>query len=176
MELLECSNISCPFFSAFYINWVTFIEWSANTDCGAKLSNVKRMDVWTVVRTVLEKSPGIKAKELIRKVREKTGLARSTIYDRMASFELQGKIYREKGRYYLEKPQKPSKPSWWERRAERKFLEKKYNDERLDESIRELQCELAINREEMLLDEDDPRYLEKINEIEYKWRKKYGLI
>lgn len=64
------------------------------------------MDIWTVVRTVLEKNPSIKAKELIAKVREKTDLSKSTIYDQLASLELQGKFYRDKGRYWLEKPRK----------------------------------------------------------------------
>lgn len=64
------------------------------------------MDISTVVRTVLEKNPGMKAKELIAKVREKTGLSRSVVYGHLGSFEVQGKIYREKGRYWLEKPQK----------------------------------------------------------------------
>lgn len=49
----------------------------------------------------LEKNPGIKAKELITKVRDKTGLSRSTIYSHLESFDLQGKIHRERGRYWL---------------------------------------------------------------------------
>ena len=70
------------------------------------MSNVKRMDIWTVVRTILEKNPGIKGDKLWRKVREKTDLSRSTIYGHLSSFELKDKIYREKGRYWLEKPSK----------------------------------------------------------------------
>jgi predicted transcriptional regulator len=85
--------------------WMFFI-WKTydNTDCDLDLSNVKRMNIWTVVRTVLEKNPGIKAKELIKKVRGKTGLSRSTIYEHLNSLVLRGMIYREKGKYWLEKP------------------------------------------------------------------------
>jgi DNA-binding transcriptional ArsR family regulator len=62
------------------------------------------MNIWTVVRTVLEKNPSIKAKDLIRKVREKTDLSRSTIYGDLFSYEQRGMIYREKGHYWLHKP------------------------------------------------------------------------
>lgn len=72
-----------------------------NTDCERKLSNGRRMDIWTATRTVLEKNPGIKAEYLIEKLRGKTGLSRSTIYEHLGSFELQGKVKREKGHYYL---------------------------------------------------------------------------
>lgn len=67
------------------------------------MSNVKRMDIWKVVRTVLEKNPGLKGGQLWRKVRGKTGLSRSTIYYHLESFGMQGKIRREKGRYWLPK-------------------------------------------------------------------------
>ncbi|MFB0501095.1 MAG: BlaI/MecI/CopY family transcriptional regulator [Candidatus Bathyarchaeia archaeon] len=64
------------------------------------------MDFWTVVRTILEKNPGIKAKELIQKVWEKTSLTRSTIYCRLYRLVLRGKVYRgeqgrERGQYWL---------------------------------------------------------------------------
>jgi len=58
------------------------------------------MDIWVVVRTILEKNPGIRAKELIPKLRERTGLARSTIYSHLRTFDIRGKLCREKG-YYL---------------------------------------------------------------------------
>ena len=64
------------------------------------------MDFWTVLRTILEKNPGIAAKKLIEKLRGRLHLSRSTIYERLGSLDLQGKIEREKGRYYL-KGQKP---------------------------------------------------------------------
>lgn len=70
------------------------------------MSDVKRMDIWTAVQTVLEKNPGIQAKYFISKLRDKTGLCRSVIYDHLGSFNRRGKIYREKGRYWLEKPGK----------------------------------------------------------------------
>lgn len=59
------------------------------------------MDIWTVVRTILEKNPGINGGQLWRKVQEKTGLSRSTIYDHLYTFHNQDKIYRKKGRYWL---------------------------------------------------------------------------
>jgi hypothetical protein len=59
------------------------------------------MDYWTVVRTILEKNPGIRAKELITKLRGRIGLSRSSIYEHLGSLELKGRIEREKGRYYL---------------------------------------------------------------------------
>jgi len=68
------------------------------------LSNVKRMDIDKSIRTVLKKSPGIQAKFLVKEMREKTGLSRSTIFEHLGSLKLRGKIYCEKGRYWLEKP------------------------------------------------------------------------
>lgn len=64
------------------------------------------MDIWTVTRTVLEKNPGVKAKYLIKELEGKTGLARSTIYEHLGSFDLRGKIQREKGHYFLAEPTK----------------------------------------------------------------------
>ena len=95
-----------------------------------ELSDGKRMEILTAVRTVLKKSPGIKAKELIRKVHDLTGLGRSTIYEHLFSFVHKGKIYREGSRYWLQKPSErgfnPLKTlaDWWERRAERKRIER----------------------------------------------------
>ena len=68
------------------------------------------MDVWTVTRTILEKSPGIKRKELLPLVMKKTGLGQSAICEHWTSLEVRGKIYREKGRYYLEAPSKAARP------------------------------------------------------------------
>ena len=70
-------------------------------DCVLRLSNVERLNIWTVTRTILEKNPGIKSGQLWKKVGEKTGFGRSTIYDDFSSFELQGKLYREKGKCFL---------------------------------------------------------------------------
>lgn len=69
-----------------------------------ELSNVKRTDIWTAVRTVLEKNPGLRAKFLIRELREKTGLNRSNIYVHLSSFVDRGEIHRESGCYWLAKP------------------------------------------------------------------------
>lgn len=68
-----------------------------------KLSTVKRLDFWTVVRTILENNPGIQAKFLILELRGKTRMSRSTIYDHLCTFDNQDRIYREKGKYYLPK-------------------------------------------------------------------------
>jgi len=62
------------------------------------------MDKWTAIRTILEKNPGIKRKELLPKVMKLTGKGRSVITDAFSHFEYIGKIYREKGRYYLDEP------------------------------------------------------------------------
>ena len=59
------------------------------------------MDVWTVVRTILEENPGIKSSQLWRKVREKTGHSRSTIYVYFDSLIEQERILRDKGKYFL---------------------------------------------------------------------------
>lgn len=72
-----------------------------HTDCDAELSNVKRMDIWTAIRTILEENPGIKGGQLWKKVREKTGLNRSTIYVHVESLVERGKIFRDKGKYFL---------------------------------------------------------------------------
>jgi hypothetical protein len=72
-----------------------------HTDCDADLSNVKRMDIWTAIRTILEQNPGIKSGQLWRKVREKTGLSRSTLYVHFDSLAERKKICRDKGRYFL---------------------------------------------------------------------------
>lgn len=59
------------------------------------------MDIWTAVRTVLEKNPGVRSKHLIEELEKKTGLRRSTIFEHLSSFEVKLEIYREMGRYYL---------------------------------------------------------------------------
>ena len=62
------------------------------------------MDFWRVVRTILEKSPKVKSKELRSKIRQKTGLSESTIYANLFSLSLKGRIIRKKGWYSLPKP------------------------------------------------------------------------
>ena len=71
-----------------------------------------------------------------------------------------------------EKLSKPSRLNIFE------YLKWKKQDEyeKLDECLRLAYCNSAIHREEMYLDDDDPEYLKKISEIEFKWRKKYGLV
>jgi hypothetical protein len=59
------------------------------------------MNIWTAVRTVLEKNPGMRSKHLIEELEKKTGLSRSTIFEHLSSFDLKGEIHREIGRYYL---------------------------------------------------------------------------
>jgi len=65
------------------------------------------MDLWTVVQDYLEKNPaGVRAGALIKEAMKKTGLSRATIYEDVSRWYNQGKIYREKGRYYSEEPSK----------------------------------------------------------------------
>lgn len=75
-----------------------------NTGCVIILSDNKFMDKWTATRTILEKNPGIKRKELLPKVMKLTDKGKSVITDAFSRFEYRGKIFREKGRYYLEEP------------------------------------------------------------------------
>lgn len=87
------------------------------------------MDFEQVIRTILKKSLGVSAKNLVVRVHAKTGLSRSTVYEHLHSMNLRGKIYREKGFYWLEKPKAQtgfisSLLDWWERRARRKRLER----------------------------------------------------
>ena len=71
------------------------------TDCDEKMSNGKRVDIWTEFRTVLKKNPGIKAKYLLLKLRKRIDLSKSTIYYHLSSWELQKRYYRENAKYYL---------------------------------------------------------------------------
>lgn len=64
------------------------------------------MDIWTATRTFLKRNPGVRRKELLPYVIRKTGKGKSAICDEWSSLDLQGKIYRDKGRYWLEKPSK----------------------------------------------------------------------
>ncbi len=83
----------------------------SDTDCGSKLLNGKRKDFRTVVQTVLQKSPGLQAKYLIKELHERIGLSRSTIYEHLFSMVSRGELFTENARYYLEKPQVSSEKS-----------------------------------------------------------------
>ena len=72
-----------------------------HTDCDTDLFNVKRMNIWTVVRKILEENPGIKGGQLWKKVGEKTGLSRSTLYVHFDSFIERENIFRDNGKYFL---------------------------------------------------------------------------
>ena len=80
------------------------------------MSNVKQREIWLVVRTILEEKSGIKSKDLLAQVREKTGLSTSTIYAQLHSLKEQGKYYRENGQYWLTRPEQREKPQlgFWE--------------------------------------------------------------
>jgi hypothetical protein len=58
------------------------------------------------------------------------------------------------------------------------FLKKRPSrrDREQDLTIRGIDCEIAILLEEMDLDPNDPDYFKKINEIELKYQREYGLI
>ena len=77
------------------------------------------MDFEEVLWTILEKNPILKAKFLIDELGEKTDLARSTIYQRLTSLIMQGKIMREKGYYSL--PEKKFKSKHRNTRARRQL-------------------------------------------------------
>lgn len=133
------------------------------------------MEIETATRTILKKNPAIKNKELLPKVKKMTGKGRTAITDEWASMELRGKLYREKGHYWLEKPSQPQKVS---------FLSKwmAQRQEREDKESRRLDCEVAILLEEFdlgfsgELTENDPEYFRKKNKIRLKYLKKYKLI
>jgi len=59
------------------------------------------MDYWAIVRSILEKTPKIKSKELRSKFRKKTHLSESTTYYHFAKFIDEGKLMQEKGWYWL---------------------------------------------------------------------------
>jgi len=63
------------------------------------------MDFDRVVRTFLKENPGLKAKYLVEYVQKKTGLGRSAIFDRLSSMDVRGDLYRDKGQYWLSKPE-----------------------------------------------------------------------
>jgi hypothetical protein len=89
------------------------------------VSNVRRREIWPVVRTILEETSGIKSKELLAQVREKTGVSTSTIYEQLHSLEEQGKYYRENGQYWLTRPEQREKSQlgfweWLKQRSEAK--------------------------------------------------------
>lgn len=147
------------------------------------------MDIETIIRTFLQKNPAIPAKFLIPKLREKTGLSRSTIYKHLDSLETRGLIYSEKGRYWSEKPTGQEKTSFLkeatdflESRAKRKLLEKKDEKEELDLEIRRIRCRMQIRRMTREYyrtcpqkNRNEPVPLEVQADIEKKCRKQYGL-
>lgn len=63
------------------------------------------MNIWTATRTILKGNPqGLRAKDLVKRIQDKTGRGRTMIYENLASFELRALIFREHGIYYLKKP------------------------------------------------------------------------
>ena len=72
--------------------------------------------------------------------------------------------------------------NWWERRAERKSLERQRERELIEGELRELDCKAAIRREILeiydklpLEKQDEPLPVDQEKAIEKKWRKYYGL-
>ena len=101
--------------------------------------------------------------------------------------KLEGKFLKHEGDYWgtlrsslprtetqsiEEKESKPSHFGFFEWLKWRK----QYVDEKLDRNIRELECRIAIRHELMHLDEDDPEYNRKANEIKFRLRKEHGLV
>jgi hypothetical protein len=83
------------------------------------------MEIETAIRIVIEKSPGLKAKQLWKKVQDKTGNSRSTIYEHLYSLVLREEIFREKGRHYLKKPEKSESDKRPLTKNEKESLERK---------------------------------------------------
>lgn len=61
----------------------------------------RRIDVESVIQTIIEKNPSIRANELIKRLMKQTDLSHSTLYEHLGSMKIRGKLCREKGRYYL---------------------------------------------------------------------------
>jgi hypothetical protein len=143
------------------------------------MSNVKKLNIEIIIRTVLEKNPAIKAKDLLKKVGDKTGLSRSTIYDHLSSLDIRKEIFRNKGRYWIEKPKKETKYvksgfgffEWMERRAERKRLEKEEKNRAIDRQILRTRREGAARKEINCLPSNIKGFArtEKENEIKRKY-------
>jgi V8-like Glu-specific endopeptidase len=128
------------------------------------------MDIWTATRTVLEKNPGLRRKFLLPQVIVKTGKGKTAICSKWSTWALQGKIYREKGKYWLEKPTQSKIMAkknqngffdWLERRTERKRLER-------ERKLRRIEVRGLSLIEEAMMNEDEwtPEKFAKI-------RKKY---
>jgi DNA-binding transcriptional ArsR family regulator len=143
------------------------------------MSNVKTSNIETIIRTVLEENPAIKAKDLRKKLGDKTGLSRSTIYYHLSSLETRGGLYRDKGRYWIEKPRKETEYvksgfgffEWMERRAERKRLEKEEKNRAIDRQILRIRREGAARKEINCLPSNIKGFArtEKENEIKRKY-------
>lgn len=137
------------------------------------------MDIETATRTILDKNPGIKSKELLRQVKKLTGKGRSAIFEKWQSLYLQSKLYREKGRYWNKKPREPQRVTgFWS------FLSdwKTKRQEERNRKLMLLECELDTIFERIELEwsgelaPDDPEYFRKLNKIKLKKLKEYGLV
>lgn len=146
------------------------------------MSNVKKLNIETIIRTVLEKNPAIKANDLVKKVGGKTGLSRSTIYVHLGSLDNGKKIFRDNGRYWIEKPKKETEYAksgfgffeWLDRRAERKKLEKEEKNRAIDREILRIRREGAARKERNCLPSNLKGFAR--TEKENKIKRKYGLL
>jgi hypothetical protein len=75
------------------------------TDYEEKMNVGKSMDFDAVTRTFLAKNPGCKAAKLVVYLAKKTKKSRSTIFENLEHMASQEKLYREKGCYWLKKPE-----------------------------------------------------------------------
>ena len=148
------------------------------------------MEIEAATRTILEKSPGLRAKDLLLKVKHWTGKSRSTIFQEWESLVLRGELYRKKGRYWNEKPREAQEKTGLlksisdhlDRRSKRKRREKKENEKQIDLEIRRRDCRCRIRemkreycRTRPYGEGNDPVPLEIVAEIEKKCREQFGL-
>lgn len=119
------------------------------------MSNVKKLNIETIIRTVLEKNPAIKPKDLVKKVGDKTGLSRSTIYVHISSLVTRKEIFKDKGRYWIEEPKKEIECArsgfgffeYWNHRDERNKLKEKEQREARNEEILLIRRRMAARKE-----------------------------
>lgn len=139
-----------------------------------KMSDEKAMEHWALVHSVLKNSPTIKTKALEEALRE--NISRSYLFDLLRVYENKGLIIRpSRGLVVLVKAPTEAKPSKmgffgylrWRR---------EYDDAKKQRRKKELRAEIEARKQIITkLDEDDPNYLKKSEDIMLAYRKKYGV-
>ena len=148
------------------------------------MSNVKSMEKLDKLERLLQQNlHGITITDCARKL----GVHRTTVYKYLYTLDLQGKAYYERGIAYpgkrsTESEEKlSSKPSRLNLFEYRKW-KRQYDDKRLDEAIRALQCDRDIYHEEFEIYKklpfekwNDPLPVDIEAKLRKKWRKYHGL-